>query len=1131
MDLTSLLSRVVETPSLGELAQHVQAERQVTASVVEGAKGAVIAALFHILGLPIVVVVPKPQRAEALVEELAAWQGGYQGIYQFPEREAIPYDPSPPDPSAVAKRLRALYMLCWGEKVLIVASALALAQRTISAQELGDYTVSVATGGELEPRAFLGRLQSMGYQIVPTVEVPGEASRRGGIVDVFPPTTFLPVRIELWGRQVDEIRYFDPATQRSTGRVERVTIIPACEAIFSTPPPWCRDVEISHLPEHLRDRMARELASLANGEPPPGLHFYVPFLAHATLLDHLPPHALLVIDEEEEVVAALKEAHLKAQETVEEMAPLLPKGLPSPLAPVEYLTGQIKRHPRALTLTRWPKEEAVSLPFSPAPGYGGQLRRLASELLDITRRGGTATVVSQQALRLKELLQQEGIDSTLETSRVTLVHGSLPAGWRLEDPPLLLLTDREIFGFAKERRPAPRRYFTTETTLAQLSPGDYVVHIDHGIARFAGVVRSKVDGVEREYLELQYAEGDKLLVPVEQVDRISRYVGPSGFLPPLTRLGSGEWQRIKRRVREAVTDLAKELLSLYAAREVLPGYAFPHDTPWQLELEASFPYLETPDQLAALAEVKRDMESPRPMDRLICGDVGYGKTEIALRAAFKAVMGGKQVAFLVPTTILAQQHYQTFLQRLTPFPVTVAMLSRLLPDKEQEKVIRDLAQGSIDIVIGTHRLLQPDVSFRDLGLVIVDEEQRFGVVHKEHLKRLRLQVDVLTLSATPIPRTLYMALGGIRDMSLLETPPESRLPVRTIVAPYQPQLVKEAIRRELARGGQVYYVHNRIKTIHQAVQRAKSLVPEARVAVAHGQMDEEELAIVMDDFRLGKVDVLVCTTIVESGLDIPNANTIIIEDAHRLGLSQLYQLRGRVGRSEGLGYAYIFYPPEAHLTEAAERRLQAIFEASQLGAGFQIALRDLEIRGAGNLLGPEQSGHMAAVGLELYSRLLQQATQNLRAQLHGESPPLTTEGPDLIVDLPLSAYLPESFVPNLGQRLALYQRLAEAPTPEEVDSLALEMADRFGPPPEPAQRLIFIARLRAMARQLGIRSLALEGGKIVARWPERRPHSSLPPHVHQWVDFGPTTMRIDPVRLGDEWPKALEEALRSLFKG
>ncbi|HXH20424.1 MAG TPA: transcription-repair coupling factor, partial [Dehalococcoidia bacterium] len=698
-------------------------------------------------------------------------------------------------------------------------------------------------------------------------------------------------------------------------------------------------------------------------------------------------------------------------------------------------------------------------------------------------------------------------------------------------PPLLLLTDAEVFGFVKQRRamrqPGPDR----SNLIADLTPGDYVVHIEHGIARFAGMATRTVDGVSREFLELQYAEGDRLFVPVDQSDRIARYIGPGDHRPGLTRLGSGEWARTRDRVRRAVADVAKDLLELYARRQVLEGHAFSPDTPWQQELEASFPYVETPDQLEAIHAVKADMEAPRPMDRLVCGDVGYGKTEVAIRAAFKAVMDGFQVAVLVPTTVLAQQHYNTFRERLASLPCRVEMLSRFLNDREARSVIAGLADGSVDIIIGTHRLLQKDVQFKKLGLLIIDEEQRFGVGHKERLKQMRQEVDVLTLSATPIPRTLHMSLVGIRDMSSMVTPPEHRLPIRTYVMESDDHLIREAIMRELERGGQVFFVHNRVHNIEMVAARIRRLVPEAEVGIGHGQMPEEQLEATMLRFAAGEIDVLVCTTIIESGLDIPNANTIIINHADKLGLAQLYQLRGRVGRSAVRAYAYLLYEKHTALSETAQRRLQAIFEATELGAGFQIALKDLEIRGAGNLLGVEQSGHMAAVGFDLYVRLLGEAVQRLKALQRGETPPEPLIGrPAMVVDLPLTAYLPETYVPDLNLRLALYQRLARAASNAEVDAIEQEMRDRFGEAPAAARNLTWVVRLRLLAAEAGVSALQTEDRQIVVRLlaGRRIDRDRFPKRLAGVSFLGAHQLRLDISALGEGWREGLVRALAAL---
>ncbi|MGC8874884.1 MAG: transcription-repair coupling factor, partial [Chloroflexia bacterium] len=756
------------------------------------------------------------------------------------------------------------------------------------------------------------------------------------------------------------------------------------------------------------------------------------------------------------------------------------------------------------------------------------------------RAGGRVIVVSHQASRLTELLREQGIGPL--PGALDLHPGRLPTGgWACPPIGLALWTDTEILGWAPPRRRPlvrrPRRELFREDFLQRLQVGDYVVHEEHGFAVYEGLVRlTLADGVEREYLLLRYAGSDRLYVPVDQVDRVRRYVGSGDAPPALHHLGTGEWERTKARVRQAVRDLAKELLELYAAREVVPGFAFSPDTPWQAELEAAFPYLETEGQLRAVAEVKRDMERPRPMDRLVCGDVGYGKTEVALRAAFKAVMDGKQVAVLVPTTVLAQQHYRTFRERLEPFPVVVEMLSRFRRPAEQRRIVERVARGEVDILIGTHRILSRDVTFKDLGLVIVDEEQRFGVRHKEHLKRLRREVDVLTLTATPIPRTLHMSLTGLRDLSVIETPPEERVPIRTYVLPYNEKVIRSAILRELERGGQVYFVHNRVQTIYRVARDLQRLVPEARFGVAHGQMPEAELERVMLDFVEGRYDVLVCTTIIESGLDIPNANTILIDNAIFLGLAQLYQLRGRVGRGPVRAYAYFLYHPGKEMGEAAQKRLQAILEATDLGAGFQIAMRDLEIRGAGNLLGAEQSGHIAAVGFDLYTRLLAQAVEELRAGRPLPVPLQETAHEELrgpapvTLDLPLEAYLPADYVPEPEVRLHVYRRMADVRTTRQVQEMARELRDRFGEPPPPTQALLELLRLKVLALRAGAVEVRAEGKHIRIAFPEgtRPVLQELPLWLAQRVRIRGSQVWLERDGLGERWVGVLRNLLVAL---
>jgi transcription-repair coupling factor (superfamily II helicase) len=842
----------------------------------------------------------------------------------------------------------------------------------------------------------------------------------------------------------------------------------------------------------------------------------------ASGLDHLDASTLLVLDEPAEVAAAAEFLWEQAAERRRDLvaAGELPAAWPDAyLGPRDWKARLVAG--RTLELT-WEPGPVTALgggtvlddafgwrePVLPPGRSAGLVRAVerwrtggpastpvAEEEAGARRPGrppgGAATtaaprivLASDQAARLAELLGEGGIPAGVTMhpdvpppGAVALVGRSLNAGFAGGPDGLVVVTDRELFGAVRVRRPKALRRVVPRDILERLTPGDLVVHVDHGIARYERMLRRGAAGEERDYLELAFAGGDRIFVPVEQVTRVTRYAGAER--PALSRLGGTEWARTTARVRRAVADLADELLRLYAARSAAEGHAFGPDTPWQQELEASFPYEETPDQLRAVAEVKADMETARPMDRIVVGDVGYGKTEVALRAAFKAIEDGRQVAVLVPTTVLADQHVRTFDQRFAAFPATVRLLSRAVPAREQAATLAGLAAGSVDLVVGTHRLLSKDVRFRDLGLLVVDEEQRFGVAAKERLKQLRTEVDVLTLSATPIPRTLNLALVGVRDMSVIETPPEDRLPIQTRVAEASAGLVKDAILRELDRGGQVFYVHNRVETIEAQAEQLRRLLPAARIVVGHGQMGEGALETVMRAFAAGEADVLVCTTIIESGLDIPNANTIIIDRADTLGLAQLYQLRGRVGRSNRRAYAYLLYRRRDRLSDEARKRLQAIFNASELGAGFQIALADLEIRGAGNILGAEQSGHMADVGFDLYTRLLAEAVEERRAAREGREP--ERERPGAVVDLPVDAHLPDAYVPDEAQKLELYRRLARARTAGDLAAFRQEVADRFGPLPPPVLRLVEVAELRLAAEAAGIASLAREEGLLVVR--------------------------------------------------
>ncbi len=1109
MRLHSLLSALDRQPVFKRLVEAMcatGANRQ-SLSAITPARPYALAALQAALDRPMLLVVGRPSEARAYANELRVWASDPDSVLLFPETDALPYDRLPNDSDKLAERLGTLERLSGlghGGSVgspLVVASVRAAMDLVLHPQAFRDNHRTIKRGQILPPAELAAQWLGLGYQPSPLVDQPGLFSRRGGILDVFPPAG-QPLRIELWGDEIDTIRLFDPATQRSTDQLEVAAVGPAHEVL---PRPLAVSLLLDRVRPQFVDAFARDLRVLREGSQAfSALEFYRGFLGTATLADYLPEQGLLIVDEPEAVARYAAEF----EEQVEQLhADLLDRGEVPPGLARPYRPWRDLFRPRAnmagLDIKLDPDLE--SLPFQHAPKFGGRLDSFMTQLVDKQPRH-IAVVISQQASRLSELLHEQGMRATPHEvlpprpTAVELVHGLLREGWVSDALDVSVFTDSEIFGWTKQRRSAPARRIVSERAaaaresfIADLQPGDMVVHIDHGIARYGGLVRTPVGSTpgqqtsalalpgHAEFLLLHYAEGDNLYVPVAQADRVGRYVGAGDADPSLTRLGSGEWVRAKAKVRRSVRDLAQELMELYGARQALEGHAYPTDSAWQFELEGSFAYEETPDQVQAIHDVKTDMESPRPMDRLLVGDVGFGKTEVALRAAFKAVQDGRQVAVLVPTTVLAQQHYNTFRERLGAFPVKVEMLSRFRTDKEQREIIAGLANGSVDICIGTHRLVQRDVEFKNLGLVVIDEEQRFGVAHKERLKQLRREVDVLTLTATPIPRTLHMGLVGVRDMSLLETAPEARLPVRTYVTEYDDGMVQEAILREIDRGGQVYFVNNRVQGIETIANRLRRLVPEARVAVAHGQMPEDLLEQTMLGFAEGDYDVLVCTTIIESGLDIPNANTLVVNSAHRFGLAQLYQLRGRVGRSTSRAYAYLLYAKDMALSEIAQERLKTIFEATELGAGMRIAMKDLEIRGAGNLLGSAQSGHIAAVGFDLYTKLLAEQVDLLKARQDGSARvPVERAWPSL--DLPLNAFIPPEYVLDDAVRLRLYQRFSAIADDAQLAILVAELEDRFGALPEPAQHLVYMASLRQRALEADVQAVTATHDEIIVKF-------------------------------------------------
>lgn len=1040
----------------------------------------VLAAIQADLNLPVLLITDRSDRALTQFDELGFWSPGTPRQI-FPEPNPLFYEQAAWGSSTRRDRLQALtelaaYHIMGSPKPetapLIVTSIRALMARTLPRRDFLRAARMVKKGQTIQPELLQRQWVEIGYEATETVLEPGQFARRGGLLDVWTPAMNLPVRLDFFGDEIDSIRSFDPATQRTTQSLNQLFITPAREILPGK-------AAALNLPHTSIDE------------------FYLPIVhpMPTSLLDYLPQNALIVIDNLDAVQSAALDIEEQAVKLRRES---IAEGTLDENFPVPYISWSELQD--TFTLRPWietgrttaPEDPPLASLFTPGPRFGGRLKPLMDELAQRCDLGNPVTVVSRQVSRLRELWgeRREPLNGSCPPD---LLDGTLSEGWelQLEDGRrFLLLTDSEIFGW---ERPKPRqqRQMTAEAPeagYADLKVGDWVVHIEYGIGRYAGLVKRILDGTEREFLSVEYDGGDQLFVPVHQADRLSRYIGPDAGPPTLTRLGTNEWANAKQHVREAVLAVAQELLELYAMRQVARGFAFRSDTQWQQELEGSFPYIETADQMRAITEVKKDMESVRPMDRLLCGDVGYGKTEVALRAAFKAVNDGKQVALLVPTTVLAQQHFETFRQRLAAFPVEVEMLSRFRTAKEQDAILKRLGEGTVDIVVGTHRLVQNDVQFKDLGLVIIDEEQRFGVTHKEHLKKLRTEVDVLTMTATPIPRTLYMALTGVRDISTINTPPEERLPIVTHIGPYSPRLVRQAVLRELERGGQLFFVHNRVQTIRAMEKHLNKLVPEARVGVAHGQMHENELSSVMTLFSRGEIDILLCTSIIESGLDIPNSNTLIVDRADTFGLSQLYQLRGRVGRSAQRAYAYFFRHRRKPSTPEGLERLEVIAENTQLGAGYSIAMRDLEMRGAGELLGTRQHGYIAAVGFHLYTRLLAQAVRDMRAASglpQSEMPQFQVKslGLPVNVDLPLPVGIPADYLADQHMRLQLYRRLASVTSEKSLDELYEEFKDRFGVLPEMTVNLFYQMRVKLLAERIGLSSIAVESNQLVLRYP------------------------------------------------
>ncbi|MFC6014122.1 transcription-repair coupling factor [Nocardia lasii] len=1068
---------------------------------------------------PLVVVTATGREADDLTVELTEMLG--PSVAMFPSWETLPHERLSPGPDTVGRRLEVLRRLAhpedpvYPDPLRVVVTTVRSLMQPMTAG-LGDIApIVLRVGADYEFDELLTRLVEFAYTRVDMVGKRGEFAVRGGILDLFAPTADHPVRVEFWGDEVSEIRPFSVADQRSIGEATLdVVVAPPCRELLLTTPVRERATAVA-ADNEADASLVEMLDKIAEGIPVDGMEALLPVLAPgklSLLTEALPAGTQLLLCDPEKIrtraadLVRTGEEFLEASWTAASFgseAPLGANGLD--LAASGY-RGLSELHSSAdeLGLPWWTLSPLSSgdpvevvLPVQSGPTARGSEELVATIFASLRAHvatGGRAVVVVTghgTAQRVLERLGEAEVPAALlpagavpEPGVVGVLCGSLHDGLIFDDAGLVVVAESDLTGnrvtapSEGKRLPAKRR---NQVDPLALNSGDMVVHDQHGIGRFVEMIERTIGGARREYLVIEYAPskrgqpGDRLFVPMESLDQLSRYVG--GELPSLSKLGGSDWANTKRKARKAVREIAGELVQLYAARQAAPGHAFAPDTPWQQEMEDAFAFTETVDQMTAITDVKSDMEKPVPMDRVVCGDVGYGKTEIAVRAAFKAVQDGKQVAVLVPTTLLAQQHLQTFTERVAGFPVTVRGLSRFTDASDSKEILAGLADGSVDIVVGTHRLLQTGVRWKDLGLVIVDEEQRFGVEHKEHIKALRTHVDVLTMSATPIPRTLEMSLAGIREMSTILTPPEERHPVLTYVGAYNDKQVTAAIRRELMRDGQVFYVHNRVSSIDKAAKKIRDLVPEARVVVAHGQMNEDQLEKTVQGFWEREYDVLVCTTIIETGLDISNANTLIVERADSLGLSQLHQLRGRVGRSRERGYAYFLYPPEKPLTETAYDRLATIAQNSDLGAGMAVAMKDLEIRGAGNVLGAEQSGHVAGVGFDLYVRLVGEAVEAYRAAADGK-PIVTEENKEVRIDLPVDAHIPPDYIASDRLRLEAYRKLAAAQDDSALAAVIEELVDRYGPLPVEVGRLVSVARLRLLAREYDVSEIVVTGSSL-----------------------------------------------------
>lgn len=1057
----------------------------------DSAKGFFLTSLISSVNRPILYLASDINQALSLYHEISNLTN--LPVFYFPSQEVSPYDQILSEVEVVSNQIKVLlHFLNKNEPCLILSTTKCLTERLWNKDDLVKSCFEINLETKIPPQELSNRLVNLGYKKSQAATNKGEFSLRGDIFDIYP-VSGEASRIEFFGDEIESIRTYTTNTQRSQENIKSILIAPRHYIVNVASKTEEIISQINKLAESksdLKEIVEKEIEEIKVNTFSESIEYYSQLIGQrkASLFDYLPLNSLVIIDDYEANVAGLESWCKRNEEIKRELESkykvvALPESL---LNEKEFVISQIKKYcvsyVQRFEAFDTASNLSISIGIDPTERFHNQIDKFIEKVRDWLSLNNKIVIFSDQPQRVKGVLKEWNIasiyadalkDNEFNENQIFVFKGGTTSGFKMGFANIVVLTDQEIFGTKRKanllRKVAKQDKYDYYSNIEDLKPNDFVVHLKHGVGRYRNLVKMSFDGSDREYLLIEYAADGKLYLPVEQINLLYRYRGSGDIVPKLSRLGGADWELTKKKVKKAVKKVAEDLLNLYTVRSKMEGFAFNPDSHWQLEMEEAFPYPETPDQWKAICEVKKDMESAKPMDRLVCGDVGFGKTEVALRGIFKAVLSNKQVAVLVPTTILAQQHFNVISERLAPYPVRVGLLSRFVSPREQKNVIAKLTLGEIDVLIGTHRLLQKDVAFKDLGLVVIDEEQRFGVIHKEKLKQLRVSVDVVTLSATPIPRTLHMALTGARDMSLINTPPTNRLPIKTYVQEFKPTIVKTAILHELERGGQIYFVHNRIESIYKTAAYIKELVPEAKVVIAHGQMNEQELESVMFDFSSRIYNVLVCTTIIESGLDIPNVNTIIVDNADQMGLAQLYQLRGRVGRSDVQAYAYCLYPEERILTETAKNRLVAIKEFSTLGSGYQIALRDMEIRGVGNVLGSEQHGHMISVGFDFYCQLLNEAVDKLRG-LEVQDAELET-----VVDLNVSAYIPNTYIEDEHQKVVEYKRLSNVRNNRELEFIKAEWKDRFGNYPIEVENLSSIVELRILANQVGIKYIKSEG--------------------------------------------------------